>query len=309
MKVHLTIGMLSEATDVPPATLRSWERRYGIPTPQRSATGRRQYDQEQVAIVRQLKARVDRGERISKAVKSIGLAPPDQAVIKQFDQQQSIWTSLRAQMISSVECYDEMALNEVYSEALALFPVNVVTNSLLRPVLQTLGDRWADRITGVAEEHFFTGFLRGKIGALAHHRRTYGHGPKLLAACLPDEAHDIGLLLFCLEASMQHFRIVCLGGRTPLDQLECLANNPVHRFDAVVLSATADPSQELLESELPAVVASINQPVFVGGLASLKYQEAFTAAGLNVLGNEIEPAVSGVQQALRVSPPVQYLGN
>ncbi|MCG7867737.1 MAG: MerR family transcriptional regulator [Candidatus Thiodiazotropha taylori] len=300
MKMQLTIGMLSKATNVPSATLRSWERRYGIPSPERTPTGRRQYAEEQVAIVRELKARVDKGERISQAVKALKQTPLDWSNIAQLDEHQTIWSALQKQMIYSVERFDEVALNDVYNEALALFPVTTVTDSLLRPVLRTLGERWADRMTGVAEEHFFTAFLRAKIGALAHHQRAYGQvGPKLLLACLPDEAHEIGLLLFCLEATQQHFRCVCLGARTPLDQIESLANTASYEFDAVVLSATADPPPEFLASELQQVVQSISLPVFIGGLASVKHQQALVHAGLHVLGNEIEPALAGLQHRLR----------
>ncbi|ODB95248.1 hypothetical protein A3197_18010 [Candidatus Thiodiazotropha endoloripes] len=300
MKMQLTIGMLSKATNVPPATLRSWEQRYGIPSPQRSETRRRLYTEEQVAIVRELKARVDQGERISQAVKALNQTPLDWSNIAQLDEHQTIWSALQKQMILSVERFDEIALNDIYNEALALFPVTTVTDSLLRPVLRTLGERWADRMTGVAEEHFFTAFLRAKIGALAHHQRAYGQiGPKLLLACLPDEAHEIGLLLFCLEATQQHFRTVCLGAKTPLDQIESLANTASYQFDAVVLSATVDPEPALLTSELGNLVESIPLPVFIGGLASVKHQQVLIGAGLHVLGNEIEPALSGLLHSLR----------
>src|SRR4051794_20653672 len=40
-----TIGALSRATGVPPDTLRTWERRYGFPKPERTETGHRRYSQ------------------------------------------------------------------------------------------------------------------------------------------------------------------------------------------------------------------------------------------------------------------------
>src|SRR5947209_8781126 len=48
-------------------TLRSWERRYGVPTPQRDDQGRRLYSERDVAIVRWLVARVQQGVAISRA--------------------------------------------------------------------------------------------------------------------------------------------------------------------------------------------------------------------------------------------------
>jgi DICT domain-containing protein/predicted DNA-binding transcriptional regulator AlpA len=47
----LTIGDLAERTGVPPATLRSWESRYGFPQPIRLAGGHRRYAERDVGAV------------------------------------------------------------------------------------------------------------------------------------------------------------------------------------------------------------------------------------------------------------------
>ena len=47
-KGWLTIGALSRATQIPPATLRTWERRYGVPKASRKPSGHRLYPLEAV---------------------------------------------------------------------------------------------------------------------------------------------------------------------------------------------------------------------------------------------------------------------
>jgi MerR family transcriptional regulator, light-induced transcriptional regulator len=47
----LSIGELAGRTDVPAATLRSWESRYGFPVPRRLAGGHRRYDQGDIALI------------------------------------------------------------------------------------------------------------------------------------------------------------------------------------------------------------------------------------------------------------------
>lgn len=47
----LSIGELARRTDVPAATLRSWEDRYGFPRPQRVAGGHRRYDPDDAGLV------------------------------------------------------------------------------------------------------------------------------------------------------------------------------------------------------------------------------------------------------------------
>ena len=47
----LPIGELARRTDVPAATLRSWEDRYGFPQPHRLAGGHRRYDQGDIGLI------------------------------------------------------------------------------------------------------------------------------------------------------------------------------------------------------------------------------------------------------------------
>ena len=56
-----SIGAVARMLDVPPATLRTWEERYGLPKPERSAGGHRLYSREQVAQLHFVKAQLDAG--------------------------------------------------------------------------------------------------------------------------------------------------------------------------------------------------------------------------------------------------------
>ena len=47
----LSIGELTRRTEVPAATLRSWEDRYGFPRPHRLAGGHRRYDQADIGLI------------------------------------------------------------------------------------------------------------------------------------------------------------------------------------------------------------------------------------------------------------------
>lgn len=64
----MTIGDLSERTGVPPATLRSWESRYGFPRPSRLAGGHRRYAERDVAVVLEVLRQRDAGLALEAAV-------------------------------------------------------------------------------------------------------------------------------------------------------------------------------------------------------------------------------------------------
>jgi DNA-binding transcriptional MerR regulator len=50
----LAIGELARRTEVPAATLRSWETRYGFPRPRRQAGGHRRYDEHQITLIEEV---------------------------------------------------------------------------------------------------------------------------------------------------------------------------------------------------------------------------------------------------------------
>jgi DNA-binding transcriptional MerR regulator len=56
-----SIGAVARMLDIPPATLRTWEERYGLPKPQRSPGGHRLYSRDQVGQLRFVKAQLDAG--------------------------------------------------------------------------------------------------------------------------------------------------------------------------------------------------------------------------------------------------------
>ncbi len=55
-------------TGIKPDTLRAWERRYGMPAPQRTTGGHRLYSQRDVDLLHWLLARQAEGMSISRAV-------------------------------------------------------------------------------------------------------------------------------------------------------------------------------------------------------------------------------------------------
>src|SRR5215218_2366554 len=72
----LTISDLAERTGVPPATLRSWESRYGFPRPIRLAGGHRRYAERDVAAVLDVLRHRGSGLALEAAVRRTTSTPP-----------------------------------------------------------------------------------------------------------------------------------------------------------------------------------------------------------------------------------------
>jgi MerR family transcriptional regulator, light-induced transcriptional regulator len=279
------IRTLASLTGMKPVTLRAWERRYGFLKPLRTPTGRRLYTREHVELIDRVQALLQGGMEVGQVARS--LQPPRKGEPAGRD----TWHSVRRRMLGAIARFDEAGLEEAYEEALSRHSLERVTRRLLMPLLEELGARWESSEGSVAEEHFFSLYLRNKLGARFHHRRALAAGPKLVIACVPGEFHELGALLLALAAHDAGLRAVLLGANTPVGELPLVCQRA--GCDALVLSSSVDPPAEFLSAELAALVRRTGRPVFLGGATSIRHRDRVTASGATPLGSDI---VSGVRR-------------
>lgn len=291
------IRTVATLTGVNPITLRAWERRYGLIRPVRTDSGHRLYSQNDIDTIHRVISLLDKGVAIGQMRHALRASPTEPVRAVATDP----WGHYREQMISAIAQFDENRLENSYNEILALYPDDLVTRNVLLPLLVELGTRWESAVGSVAEEHFFAVYLRNKLGARFHHRHRHNHGPKLLAACLPGESHEVGLLLFALAANDTGFRLVLLGGDMPLAELPHAVRRA--QADAIVLSGSIDPLPTLLTDALPQLVSAVDVPVYLGGLTSVRHRDAIDAAGAQALGNDIAAGLKRIGDALSGTRP------
>ena len=275
------IRTVSTLTGVNAITLRAWERRYGLINPVRTDSGHRVYTSADIDNIHRIVALLDKGVAISQVRNALG--EPEQGATRV--EETGPWAGFRERMVMAISQVDENRLEDIYNELLALYPTDLVTRKVLLPLLVELGMRWQSTEGSVAEEHFFGVYLRNKLGARFHHRNRNNTGPKLLAACLPGEQHEVGLLLFALAAHEQGYRLVLLGADMPLADLPLAAKRS--QSAAIVLSGSVEPDAQMLAEQLPALVAAAGMPVFIGGLTAVRRRDEIVAAGAVPLGNDI----------------------
>jgi MerR family transcriptional regulator, light-induced transcriptional regulator len=290
-----TIGTVSKLTGVGAITLRAWERRYGLIQPVRKDSGHRLYTRNHIDQINRITALTQKGLRISQ-IRPEMLESEAAAAIEggpEADQ----WRDYLNGMMAAIIAFDEERLEEVYNQALSLYPIGLVTRKLLTPLLIELGLRWEDEgDSAIAEEHFFAFYLRNKLGARYHHRPRGNRGPLILLAGLPGEHHEFGLLLFALAAHESGYRVVPLGANMPLAELASVARKK--RCAAIVLSGAIEPSKETLAHDLPQLVASSPVPVLVGGLSSVYACDAIGRTGAAALGRDIEHGLQRLGEVL-----------
>jgi DNA-binding transcriptional MerR regulator len=228
---HVRIGELSRRTGVSPELLRAWEQRYGLLRPTRSDGGFRLYSPQDEQRVAAMRSHLERGISAAEAARLTLDEESTHAPAAELPALALGAGELRA----ALDRLDEGAAHAAFDRLLAGFSVETVLREVVMPYLRELGDRWERGEASIAQEHFASQVLRGRLLGLAR-GWDRGPGPRALLACMPGEQHDLGLIVFGLGLRDRGWRITFLGPDTPLDTLGDAA--ATLQPDAVVLAGT-----------------------------------------------------------------------
>jgi len=283
----LRIGELSRRLGVSDHVLRAWERRYGLLHPVRSAGGFRLYSENDVRRVRRMQAHLGQGLSPAEAARAAiheERAAPSTAEIEGGRRRGGAPTEAVRELAAALDTHDEPAAQAILDELLSTLTMETVVRDVVLPYLRELGERWQRGDIGVADEHFASNVIRGRLAGLA---RGWGHGrgPRALLACMPGELHDMALLAFGVVLNRNGWRISYLGADTPLDDLIQAAQ--ATRPDLVVVTATTGERFDGVIADLSrlAVVA----PLALGGAGATPEIAAAVGAQL-LLGDPVTAA-------------------
>jgi methanogenic corrinoid protein MtbC1 len=205
-------------TGVPPDTFRAWERRYGVPRPQRTPGGHRLYSERDIAIIRWLRDRTKEGMNISHAVMLLMsvLESADAAPLSSIARSLEL---LLDELVEGLTNFDGPAAERVISEAFAIYPFEEVLIGLLQPALVEIGEMWHRGEINIAVEHFSTEFVRRRMAGLLNVFEGAAQHDTIIIGCAPRELHEIGVLFASLFLIRRGWRVIYLGAQVPLNDL------------------------------------------------------------------------------------------
>ena len=279
----IRIGELARRTGVSPELLRAWEQRYGLLEPTRSNGGFRLYSERDERRVRTMRALIARGLSAAEAATR---ARADEADVPPIDA--PALARIAAHLRQALDDFDAERAHVAFDRLLATVSTETAIAEVVVPYLHELGDRWEGGDVTVAQEHFASNFLRGRLLGLARDWAV-GPGTPLVLACPPGEEHDLGLVMFGIVAGRRGHRIVFLGANTPIEMIgEALSAFP---SAGVVLTVSRPELLEVHAEELRALAS--RAPVQIAGPGATS--DRVEALGAQVLeGGPVEAARAGV---------------
>ncbi|MEM7035290.1 MAG: MerR family transcriptional regulator, partial [Chloroflexota bacterium] len=213
-------------------TLRVWERRYGLPQPQRTTGGHRLYSQRDIDILKWLVSRQKEGMSISRAVKlwrqfeaegrdptqlPVATRPKNQVTI---DVDNGALSDFRRAWISACLAFDQASADQVLNQAFGIYSVETVCTELMQAGLAYIGQEWYKGNVSVQQEHFASALVIRRLEALLSGSPVPTRSGRILIGCPPDEEHTFSPLMLSLLLRRRGWDIVYLGARVPLARFQ-----------------------------------------------------------------------------------------
>ncbi|MBN1955928.1 MAG: B12-binding domain-containing protein [Anaerolineae bacterium] len=302
----LNLKAVVQETGVHEDTLRTWERRYDLPQPERTDSGQRLYSRRDVDIVKWLTARQREGLTIGRAVAlwrqleskdrdplltPFPAAAPSPAA--------NTPTELRQSWLVACLAFDEQGAERILNRAFAHYPLETVCTELLQAGLAEIGQRWYEGQITVQQEHFASALALRRLEALLLAAPPPTRPARILVACPPGEEHTFPCMLTTFLLRRRGWEAIHLGANVPLAQLE--QTTTVTRPRLVILSAQRLPTAATL-AEMSRFLHHAGIAVaFAGGVFDRLPRLGEQIAG-NFLGRELEMAPRAVERLIETAP-------
>lgn len=159
-------------------------------------------------------------------------------------------------------------------------------DDVLRPALVEVGERWAAGSLSVSQEHEISELVRDLIAGLSNrHARPGCREPTVVATCVADELHDLGLRMMCGVLRQRGARLHYLGANvSPPFLIESMEQR---RPDIVLLSVSLAAHLPALHACVAALRAALDddgRPVIVaGGQGVVEAVEELEALGVRAI--------------------------
>jgi methanogenic corrinoid protein MtbC1 len=304
-----TIGHAARLTGVPSATIRAWERRYGLVRPVRTEGGYRLYDEQGLQLLRAMGALVAAGWSASQAAEHLRAD-----VLDSGEPEQGAWeapvtvadagpvgmpggpghaSGLPAPEPDDTGAWDVTALargaadldpgavDVAITTAFAAGPLEQAIEVWLMPALEMLGAQWRSGRVDVAGEHVVSATVHRRL-AIELGDATPGSGEPRVVVGLPRGAHhELGILAFSVLLRRLGVDVLYLGADLPAQHWVRVVQQ--HRPAAVVVG-TPTPTDVLATRETVAALHAADPAlrVHVGGGAQFEVGQGTVTLGHSV---------------------------
>tara|TARA_R110002049_G_scaffold253508_2_gene428872 strand:- start:11160 stop:12059 length:900 start_codon:yes stop_codon:yes gene_type:complete len=223
IKVNFSIKDLENLTGIKAHTIRIWEKRYNLLSPNRSETNIRNYSITSFQKLLNISFLNNNGLKISKiaSLKEEEIPIKVREIASRAKVEDHAINALKMAMIN----FDQVLFYNTYNNLIENKTFSDVFYTVFLPLLNEIGLLWQTNTITPAHEHFLSVHIKQKI--LLNIERLQSLEPKpttkSFVLFLPEnEIHNIGLLFINYQLRSKGYHTIFLGESVPMENLSDL---------------------------------------------------------------------------------------
>jgi DNA-binding transcriptional MerR regulator len=285
----LSVAAVARRIGVAPATLRTWDRRYGLGPSEHSEGEHRRYCPHDLAKLMMMRRLIISGVapvEAAEQAKSCKEASPLKKIVREMEVREDVVEALYKALASFDRAFIESTLNY----EIDTYGVEGAWSDVIVPTLFLIGQEWEINQSGIEIEHLFSEILKHTMhNRVIELKKPLNVQPVLLAA-VGEELHSLPLYALAAALCERNIQSYVLGARTPLSALATMVDRiaPPVIFMWAQLEKNAE---EKYWKEMPAVRPAPRIVVGGPGWDSVQSDEVIRAEGLEHACDEIAQAL------------------
>jgi DNA-binding transcriptional MerR regulator len=247
----LTVAAVARRIGVAPATLRTWDRRYGLGPSAHESGEHRRYcpaDLARLTLMRRLitsgVSPCDAAAQAKSHKGSINL----ETIVTDYVVREELVSALH----KAAKGLDKKFIEAALRKDLAQYGVEQSWSEVIVPLLLIVGNEWEASGDGIEVEHLLTEVLKGILREHVEDIRKPVNAHPVLLASVGEEVHSLALHALAAALAERKIETYFLGARTPLEALSAMITRsaPPAVFLWAQLSKNADPK---FFNDIPAI--------------------------------------------------------
>ena len=248
VKKTFSIKDLENLSGIKAHTIRIWEKRYNLLSPERTQTNIRLYSLLSLQKLLNITLLYENGLKISKIAQLKNEEIP--LKVREIIDEKSIKNNMMNAFKLSMINFDQSLFYNTYNKLVVDLSFREIFKEYFIPLLQELGYLWQSNTISTTHEHFITNLVKQKVYTNTEkvHRSEYVNNKSFVLFLHENEIHELGILYLNYELNLRGYKSIFLGQSVPIENLEPLiASNDFVEFIAYV---TVEPSKEKIDKYL-----------------------------------------------------------
>jgi len=285
----LTVAAVARRIGVAPATLRTWDRRYGLGPSDHEEGEHRRYCPNDLAKLTMMRRLIVAGVAPADAAeqaKSCKTTVPLTKIVKEFEVREDVVEAL----YKALQALDAVFVETTLTHEIDTYGVEGAWSDVIVPTLFLIGEEWENNQKGIEVEHLFSEILKRTMhNRVVELKKPINPRPVLLAA-VGEELHSLPIYALAAALCERNIQTSVLGARTPLEALAAMVSRcaPPAIFLWAQLPKNAE---QKYWNEIPAIRPAPRVVIGGPGWDSIECGEVIKAEGLEHACDEIAQAL------------------